>query len=175
MRGLIILLLLILLVYAWDRVEDMIGWKKLNSTIEDSKEAINYINELRVKEGRRPIVWDKRAYEFAIYRAKDMVTKQYFDHISPSGESILNQSLRERFGFKWYEALCENIYMEPGWDFDPINPTFRDYYHNIEKVAIDCWMDSPGHRANMMNPKLEGGAVACYKACCVFIGYYKAR
>jgi len=139
---------------------------KENSTIEDSKKAIEKINEMREKYGRKPIKFDERAYRLALARAKDMVENEYFDHVNPKTKECA-VSIRFKYGFKPNEYVAENIFGEfEGYSFEE----FSYYYTGIEEKAIQSWMDSRGHRYNLLYPNHYAGAVACYRGACVFIG-----
>ena len=79
----------------------------------------------------------------ALAKTKDMFTKQYFDHISPSGESVSNFVTKEGYD---YFIIGENL--------------ASGGFKNTEAI-INAWMASPGHRDNILNPKYrEMGAVA---------------
>ncbi len=54
----------------------------------ESKDAFNYLNQLRKQNNRRTIEWDDKIYELAIARSKDMYEKNYFDHTTPEGKCV---------------------------------------------------------------------------------------
>lgn len=136
---------------------------KKNSTIQDSMKAIAEINEIRKQYGRRPIEFDIRAYNLAMARAKDMVERHYFDHVSPTGECAV--TMRFDFGFGSNEYVAENCYAEY-YDYNE----FKGYSSGIEERAVKSWMESRGHRYNLLYPNHYAGAVACYEGVCVFLG-----
>ncbi|RLI76091.1 hypothetical protein DRO97_01685 [Archaeoglobales archaeon] len=139
---------------------------KENSTIEDSKKAIDKINEIRKSYGRNPINFDKRAYNLALARAKDMVENEYFDHVNPkTGECAV--SIRFKYGFNSNEYVAENIF---GKFYGSSYKDYASYSSGIEEEAIESWMTSRGHRYNLLFPNHYAGAMACYHSACVFIG-----
>ena len=68
--------------------------------------------------------------------ASDMATRGFFDHINPSGETFIDRILLAGYGS--YAEIGENI--AGGLDIDD------------PKVAVDGWLASDGHCANIMNP-----------------------
>lgn len=78
-------------------------------------------------------------------RAKDMFEKQYFGHISPTGEKV--SDIAQRIGYR-YKRLGENL---GGGSF-----------LNNQKI-IDGWMQSPGHRKNLLSKDYEEIGVAVVK------------
>jgi uncharacterized protein YkwD len=69
-------------------------------------------------------------------RSSDMITRNYFSHVCPSGT---NFTTLLRSSSITYSAAAENIYQAS----PPSNGTAA--------AAISTWLASPGHRANMLN------------------------
>ncbi len=86
----------------------------------------------------------------ALSKANDMCEKQYFAHTSPSGIGAGN--LADSFGYD-YLSIGENLALGP----------FAD-----DAAVVLAWMGSPGHRANILNPKFTEIGVGAVK--CVFEG-----
>ena len=68
--------------------------------------------------------------------AADMATRDFFDHINPSGETFIDRILMAGYGS--YAEIGENI--AGGLDIDD------------PQVAVAGWLASDGHCANIMNP-----------------------
>lgn len=66
-------------------------------------------------------------------KLEDMFDKQYFEHVSPVGTTI--QDLAEHAGYA-YLMIGENLAVG----------SFTDAAH-----IVQAWMDSPGHRANILS------------------------
>jgi len=66
-------------------------------------------------------------------KVNDMFSKQYFEHVSPSGVSP--SDLVTSVGYA-YKVSGENLALGDFLD---------------EKDLVDAWMNSPGHRANILN------------------------
>jgi hypothetical protein len=94
--------------------------------------------------------------EAAKAKATDMLKSQYFEHVSPggvgSGELVISH------GYD-YIVTGENL----------ILGNFKD-----EKEVVQLWMNSPGHRANILNNRFTEIGVAIvkgtYKGQTVWIG-----
>ena len=100
--------------------------EQIESTL--GAQIVAFCNEYRVAEGLEPLVEDPELDALAQIRAEEIVV--YFEHERPDGSDCFTV-------MKDYKCtLCgENIAAGQG------NP----------KEVVDAWMDSEGHRANIMN------------------------
>ena len=71
--------------------------------------------------------------EIAAIRVKDMFANTYFEHVSPTGDDVIKQAAK--IGYK-YITIGENIALG---SFDG------------SSGVVKAWMDSPGHKANILN------------------------
>ena len=78
-------------------------------------------------------------------KVNDMFAKQYFEHESPSG--ISTGDLADSVGYV-YIMVGENL-------------ALGDYESDFE--LVEGWMNSPGHRENILNPKYTDIGVAVQK------------
>jgi uncharacterized protein YkwD len=128
---------------------------------EECEEAFDYVNQVRKEKGRKPMKWDDNLYKLAVERSKDMVKRNYFDHVTPEGKCV--NDFKAAYGFANYN-VAENIGgMTHYDDGNPVPET-------SVKEAVDGWLDSRGHRYNLLYPSHTKGAIGCYKAICVFLG-----
>ncbi len=117
--------------------------KKLNEIKSDTTVSsklsvagiIKYTNIERVKAGLKPLVIQSKLGQSAIRKADDMFDRQYFEHVSPQGISA--SDLVKDVGYN-YELIGENLALG---DF------------GTDQKLVQAWMDSPKHRANILNPK----------------------
>jgi uncharacterized protein YkwD len=108
--------------------------------------VIAQTNKARQENGALPLLTENQLLDaIAEERLNDMFKNQYFSHYPPSGETYME--LATRFGYA-YSHLAENI--------------ASGVYRNDEKI-IDGWMQSPGHRANIMSPDISEIGVAVKK------------
>jgi uncharacterized protein YkwD len=96
--------------------------------------VLKWTNIQRNENGSLPALKDNLELDnIAELRLKDMFAKQYFAHYSPTG--IGASQLADKTGYE-YIAIGENIAL--------------GNFEN-DKVLVQAWMDSPGHRANILN------------------------
>jgi uncharacterized protein YkwD len=103
---------------------------------------IRLTNNARLQNGLPPLKANMILDAVAKARAKDMLEKQYFAHVSPAGEEA--SDVAQRIGYH-YKIIAENI-------------AKGDFLTN--QKLIDGWMQSPGHRMNILSSEVEEIGVA---------------
>jgi uncharacterized protein YkwD len=98
------------------------------------RQAFNLINAERAKNGLQPLVWDGELCRVARTHSENMGRRNFFDHQGPDGTNLLDRVTAR--GIMW-RSLGENIAYNQGHD-DPAG------------LAVDQWMHSPKHRANIL-------------------------
>lgn len=98
----------------------------------------DYTNEERVKAGLPKLVWSKGLTEYAEIRAKEIVEK--YEHIRPNKE--------QKYGGG------ENIYDVIICNSD-LNKDKHITLEEVAKHAVDGWMNSPGHKAAIMDYEID--------------------
>lgn len=93
-------------------------------------------NSLRKEHGLAPLEPDAKLVLIARSRSKDMAQRNYFSHVTPEGGDVFNILRLQKVAF-WAagENLARNNYEEP----------------QVPKVAMNGWMKSPEHRANLLH------------------------
>lgn len=105
--------------------------------------VVELVNQERAKGGLAPLQMDEQLSKVAMIKAKDMYDNQYFDHQSPTLGSPFD--LMRSQGVT-YSYAGENI---------------AKGQTSPEQVMRD-WMNSEGHRQNIMNPNYKSIGVAFY-------------
>jgi len=95
--------------------------------------VIKWTNSQRVKYGLPPLKESSLLDETAKKKVDDMFFNQYFAHESPSGLSVAD--LANNTGYQFI-AIGENLALG----------NFKD-----DEDLVQAWMDSPGHRENILN------------------------
>lgn len=132
------------------------------TSIAESKQALDYINDLRVKNGQKMISFDQRVFNVAMARAKDNYDYGYFDHTNPKTGTCA-WSIKSQYGLSQNEDVAENLYMEAYGTAPALtNPD--------PKSAVDAWMTDFGHKHDLLFPDHVSGAFACYGGVCAFEG-----
>lgn len=135
------------------------------STEADSKAAIDDINKLRQRYGKKAISFDKRLFELAVGRAIDMREFNYVDHTNPY-TGTCPDSMKQIYGLNESEYVSEDAFgnLEYVEDFCTMIET------RSMTDAINSWMGNRGQKYNLLYDGHVAGAVGCYKNVCVFLG-----
>ena len=110
-----------------------------------ANEIVRYTNQQRVNSGRTPLVASARLMEAARLHAQQMAQFSVMAHTIEYAQYPTLQSRLEAVGYQYANA-AENV----AWN----SPS--------PQKAVDGWMTSSGHRANILNPSLTemGAAMA---------------
>ena len=105
--------------------------------------ALAMVNESRKEEGLPSLTLDKALTEAAQRHAEDMLKNGYFSHVSPAGKTV-----RDRYdaaGGSPGKYIAENIAQCSNCRAD------------LEQIKLlhQGWMNSPGHRANILARGIE--------------------
>ncbi len=98
---------------------------------KDEEETLNLINEQRRAGGLSELIVDEEVQNVARTKAQDMVNGGYFSHTSPTYGSPFD--MLKKFGIT-YKTAGENI-----------------AGNSSNSGAVNAWMNSDGHRANILN------------------------
>ncbi len=104
------------------------------------------INEQRTRAKLPALVWHEQVAQAARDHSKNMAERNFFDHHDPRMGNVDRRL--NRFRIAW-RACGENIFMLSG-------------YSNPAQVAVEGWMDSPGHRANILYREFTHAGVGIY-------------
>ena len=108
------------------------------TTYTDSEfiaEVIRLINAERENAGVKPLKADDKLIKIAGLKAKEMFEVPYFNHTSPNYGNP--RQFAKHYGYKNYSGVGENLYRA-------VNAKPSE--------VVDWWMNSPGHKKNMLNP-----------------------
>ncbi|MBC8560109.1 SafA/ExsA family spore coat assembly protein [Fumia xinanensis] len=97
------------------------------------QKVIDLVNEIRVQNGLRKFTANWELSRVARYKSQDMKDKKYFSHTSPTYGSPFD--MMKSFGIS-YKTAGENI----------------AYGYSTPEAVIKGWMNSEGHRKNILNP-----------------------
>ena len=96
------------------------------------REVVSLINEIRAQNGLGQLSINTELSRVARIKSQDMHDKDYFSHTSPTYGSPFD--MMKSFGIR-YRTAGENIAMG----------------YRTPQSVVDGWMNSPGHRANILN------------------------
>ena len=113
-------------------------------------EIFRLVNIERKKAGVNTLSYSNTMQKYARMKSEDMAVRKYFDHRDTQGNLITENM--ENDGVK-YSSWGENIAYIGGESADVLASEF-----------MRNWMNSPGHRANILSPKFTGIGVGVYKS-----------
>lgn len=103
-----------------------------SSVLSFESEVIRLVNEIRAEYGLKTLAANWELSRVARYKSQDMVDNRYFSHTSPVYGSPF-QMIRA-FGLS-FRTAGENI----------------AYGQRTPQAVVNAWMNSSGHRANILN------------------------
>jgi uncharacterized protein YkwD len=117
---------------------------------------ISYINQERANQGIAPLTVSSQLTAAARQHSRDMACNDFFNHQGSDGSSPFGRIASSGYN---YSAAAENIFAGSV----------------TSQQAFISWMNSPGHRANMLNPVyIHIGVGYIYNASSTYGGYYTA-
>lgn len=103
-----------------------------DAVLNYENEVIRLVNEIRTENGLKPLKTNWELSRIARYKSEDMSSNRYFSHTSPTYGTPF-QMIRA-FGLS-YRSAGENI----------------AYGQRTPAAVVNAWMNSSGHRANILN------------------------
>jgi uncharacterized protein YkwD len=109
-------------------------------------------NAARASAGAGTLILDTRLTAFAHAHARDMAERNYFSHTTPEGKTFA-QRLQDAglSGFSAGENIAGN---------------------SSAQGAVQAWLNSPGHRQNMLNASFRRLGVGVYRTLTSPYTYY---
>ena len=107
----------------------------------DERMIASLTNDARKNHGASALLWDDNLRAIARAHSKDMHENDYYSHDNQDGDGPTERGLKAGYRCKniVYNGLSENLYQALGQYMTP-------------QEAVTGWMNSPGHRRNMLDP-----------------------
>lgn len=115
-----------------------------NATSDQAQAVLKLVNEERKKQGLKSLTLSINLTSIANTKAKDMAVNNYFSHTSPTYGSPFE--MLQHFGVS-YRSAGENIAAG----------------QRTPQEVMNAWMNSSGHRANILNSSYTELGVGYYK------------
>ncbi len=93
-------------------------------------------NNQRMQQGLKPLTFNASLDTAAQAKAQDMGSRNYWSHVTPDGEQPWIFIETANYS---YRKAAENL----------------AYGFRTSNATVNGWMNSPGHRANILDPDLE--------------------
>lgn len=113
------------------------------------RRAFEQTNLVRVKHGLPPFSWDADVCRMARDHSESMAREAYFSHTTPDGKRLRDRA--RLVGILQFRVVAENIAYNQGYE-DP------------GALAVERWMLSPKHRANILSPEFRAMAIGSFVA-----------
>ena len=143
---------------------------EFSNTLEVKIHAL--VNAERVKYGLKPLKKNLTLGKIARGHSVDMTVRNYTDHVDPDGLDPTGRA--KKTGFKTTikrgnitrVGVGENIYETQSYmEENGVKTPYLEKLDIVANKAIVGWMNSPGHRKNILNPDytMEGTGAAVSK------------
>ncbi len=107
--------------------------------------VIDETNKQRANNGNTPLHENARLDKAAEAKVDDMFAQQYFEHKSPDGK------------------MPADLAHAQGYDFVVVGENLALGNFENDKALVEAWMNSPGHRANILHSSYQEIGVAVKK------------
>ncbi|MCD9185108.1 MAG: CAP domain-containing protein [Pyrinomonadaceae bacterium] len=108
------------------------------------RQVFELINTKRREYGLKPLIWNEQSASVARMHSANMAQYRFFSHQGLDGKKVDNRA--DSIGLKKWRMIGENI------------ASLRGYNQPFKQV-INCWMNSPGHRENILREKWRESGV----------------
>jgi len=118
------------------------------------------INLEREKHGLETLGYNEKLASIAKLHSEDMASSGYFSHETPEGLDPTDRAgkadyvCRYQIGNLIYSGIGENIHMVTGSSI-----AFLSSPESIAEMAVSGWMDSPGHRKNILTSNFSNEGI----------------
>jgi len=104
---------------------------------------IDRVNAERARNGVGALAHDTGLDVVAAAHARDMAERGYFSHVSPEGWDLAARLERAQ---RSYRGAAENL-----------------AGNQTPRLAVQAWLDSPGHRENLLSQEYDRTGVGVYR------------
>jgi len=129
-----------------DLLRPSLDEEKLQEIESLELQCLNEVNRLRQSHKLVPLAFSENLLQVARSYSRRMAEEKFFSHNDPEGRSV-----RERVNeanIRW-RMVGENLALSNGY----INPV---------AISLRGWMDSPGHRRNILDPDWRHTAIGVW-------------
>jgi uncharacterized protein YkwD len=116
------------------------GLPAADTTGQARKATLCLLNAERRRHGAPRLRQNARLRRAATRHSRAMVRERFFSHVAPSGSTMVGRIVTA--GYRRWASLGENIAWGSGSLAAPA-------------AVVRSWMDSPGHRANLLDPRFR--------------------
>ena len=129
----------------------------------------NEVNAVRAARGLPLLSWSDELALVTRAHSRDMAQRGYFGHVNLSGDDPTTRAVRAGIETASAEAagVGENLFLTHRYDEYLVDRRAGELRYIIDwklldelaRQAVEAWMHSPAHRANLLYPKYAAQAV----------------
>lgn len=119
----------------------------IDEATDIERRAFEKTNEARIQNGLDSLTWDPELYSMARAHSESMARLGYFSHETPDGLPLKERAHLQ--GILHFKVIGENIAYNKGYE-DPGG------------FAVERWLTSSGHRANILYRGFQASAIGSY-------------
>ncbi|MFA5774835.1 MAG: CAP domain-containing protein [Ilumatobacteraceae bacterium] len=131
--------------YRCEKVDESFNWVVVQRQSDTQNtgstslvgDMISMVNQERKAAGLKKVIECLALDQSAVSHSQDMYTRDFFDHTNPDGKTA-----SDRIRLTGYMGNAKSR-----WTGENIAKGFADV-----ATVMKAWMNSPGHRANILNP-----------------------
>jgi uncharacterized protein YkwD len=138
------------------------------SIAELEREVHLLVNKERQARGLSPLSWNRALAEIARKHSQDMAVRNFFSHQSPDGHGFPDRYRQANYSCSVprgniIHTGAENIFQNNTYDRVIFRGRETRYDWNtmreIAETTVQGWMNSPGHRKNILTPFWESEGI----------------
>jgi len=116
--------------------DNFLETKKTVTVLELEKRVFGLVNEQRRASGLSELDWSDGIAKIARVHSQNMANYKFFSHQGLDGSTVSDRA--DSLKISRWQSIGENIAYNRG-------------YANPIKLAVESWMESTGHRNNILN------------------------
>jgi uncharacterized protein YkwD len=129
-----------------DELKPMVAGRALRDIKSLEEQCLDEVNRVRKAHNLMPLQLSEELLEVARSYSRRMAEEGFFDHYDPDGRTVRERVTRANI--RWH-VVGENLAYSNGY----INPV---------AASMSGWMDSPGHRRNILDPEWRETAIGAW-------------
>jgi len=126
------------------RIADSGSGPSMNAARALEREVFTLINAERRRHDLGQLEWNDKLASLARLHSQNMAREKFFSHRGSDGSMVDDRA--DRLGLGTWRAIGENIAYMRGYD-------------NPAELAVQKWLESTGHRKNLLGPTWKESAV----------------
>jgi uncharacterized protein YkwD len=129
-----------------EELKPMIGGRRLVEIEDLEHRCLDEVNRVREASGLTPFSFSEDLLKIARDYSRRMAEENFFAHTDPDGRTVRQRV--DRANIRW-RMIGENL-------------AYSNGYTNPVAASMAGWMDSPGHRKNILDPQFRLTAIGAW-------------